>query len=183
MTIEEKAKAYDEALKVLHKYDGANIVLSQSLKEEMFPELAESEDERIRKEMIKVIRKEAKEFPSSIIAENASSWIAWLEKQGEQKLLIEKLPEEMKTIGESLGFTTQEESDKYNQMVSDLIMSDGNKGEQKSAWSEEDDRILNGLISSLARIGANTRTDSTSINYTFPREINWLKSLKQRIGG
>ncbi len=49
------------------------------------------------------------------------------------------------------------------------------------AWSEEDERILNGLISSLARIGANTRTDSTSINYTFPREINWLKSLKGRV--
>ena len=50
-------------------------------------------------------------------------------------------------------------------------------------WNKEDERILNSLISSLVRIGANTRTDSTSINYTFPREINWLKSLKQRMGG
>lgn len=49
-----------------------------------------------------------------------------------------------------------------------------------STWSKEDERILNGLISSLVRIEANTRTDSTSINYTFPREINWLKALKQR---
>ena len=57
--------------------------------------------------------------------------IAWLEKQGEQKLPIEKLPEEMKTIGESLGFTTQEECDEYNQIVSGLIMSDDNKEEQK----------------------------------------------------
>ena len=54
-----------------------------------------------------------------------------LEKQGEQKLPIEKLSEEMKTIGESLGFTTQEECDRYNQMVTDLIMSDDDKGEQK----------------------------------------------------
>lgn len=55
------------------------------------------------------------------------------------------------------------------------------KIEQKSAeWSEEDEKILNGLISSLVRIEANTRTDSTSINYTFPREIAWLKSLKER---
>ena len=52
-------------------------------------------------------------------------------KKGQQKLPIEKLPEEMKTIGESLGFTTQEECDEYNQMVSDLIMSDNNKEEQK----------------------------------------------------
>ena len=49
LSIEEKAKCYDEALKVLHKYDGANIMFTQDLKEEMFPELKESEDERIRK--------------------------------------------------------------------------------------------------------------------------------------
>lgn len=52
LTIEEKAKAYDEALKVLHKYDSANIMFTQDLKEEMFPELKESEDERIRKEIV-----------------------------------------------------------------------------------------------------------------------------------
>ena len=46
------------------------------------------------------------------------------EKQDEQELPIEKLPEEMKTIGESLGLTTQEECDEYNKMVSDLIMSE-----------------------------------------------------------
>ena len=54
-----------------------------------------------------------------------------IEKQGEQKLPIEMLPEEMKTIGESLGFTTQEECDEYNQMVSNLIMSDDNKDKTK----------------------------------------------------
>ena len=53
------------------------------------------------------------------------------EKQGEQNLQIEKLPSEMKTIGESLGFITQEECDEYNQMVSDLIMSDSNNIEPK----------------------------------------------------
>lgn len=129
LTIEEKAKAYDEALKVLHKYDGANIMFSQSLKEEMFPELAESEDERIRKEILSFLR-EGKPYycPNSI---KRQEWAAWLEKQGEQKLPIEKLPSETKTIGKSLGFTTQEDCDRYNQMVSDLIMSDDDKGEQK----------------------------------------------------
>lgn len=53
-------------------------------------------------------------------------------KPAQQKLPIEKLPEEMKTIGESLGFTTQEECDEYNQIVSDLIMSGDNMEEQKS---------------------------------------------------
>ena len=52
----------------------------------IFPELKESEDERIRKEMIEILEKEARDFPSSVIAEKSNSWIAWLEKQGSQNL-------------------------------------------------------------------------------------------------
>ena len=67
-------------------------------------------------------------------------------KKIEQKLPIEKLPSETKTIGESLGFTTQEECDKYNQMVTDLIMSDDDKGELKSAetveWSPQEENYI-----------------------------------------
>ena len=49
---------------------------------------------------------------------------------------------------------------------------------QKQWWSEEDEKIINGLIDSLTRISLNTRTDSTSPNYSFYREIDWLKSLR-----
>ena len=80
LSIEQKAKAYDEALKVLHKYDGANIMFTQDLKEEMFPELIEeSEDEKIRKSIIAIINN---------YVDNSNTFkpkmIAWLEKQGEQ---------------------------------------------------------------------------------------------------
>lgn len=79
LSIEQKTKAYDEALKVLHKYDGANIMFSQSLKEEMFPELKESKDEKTRSEIIRFIQMEVDDE----IVRN--KWIAWIEKQGEQK--------------------------------------------------------------------------------------------------
>lgn len=79
LSIEQKAKAYDEALKVLHKYDGANIMFSQSLKEEMFPELKESEDEKTRAEIVRFIQMEVKD---EIVG---NKWLAWLEKQAEQK--------------------------------------------------------------------------------------------------
>ena len=79
LTIEQKAKAYDEALKVLHKYDGANIMFTQDLKEEMFPELKESEDERTRKEIVRFIQMEVEDKTVG------NKWLAWLEKQGEQK--------------------------------------------------------------------------------------------------
>lgn len=75
LSIEQKAKAYDEALKVLHKYDGANIMFSQSLKEEMFPELKESEDEKTRAEIIRFIQMEVE---NEIVV---NKWLAWLEKQ------------------------------------------------------------------------------------------------------
>lgn len=77
LTIEQKAKAYDEALKVLHKYDGANIMFTQDLKEEMFPELKESEDERTRKEIVRFIRMEVED---EIVG---NKWLAWIEKQKE----------------------------------------------------------------------------------------------------
>ena len=86
MTQEQKAKAYDEALKVLHKYDGANIMFTQDLKEEMFPEIRESEDERIRKKLISYFSAvkgfSTLEYNYGISNEDA---IAWLEKQGKQK--------------------------------------------------------------------------------------------------
>ena len=53
--------------------------------EQIFPELRESEDEKIRQEIIEIIRETSKEFPSSTIADKSNTWISWLEKQGEQK--------------------------------------------------------------------------------------------------
>ena len=78
LTTEEKAKAYDKALKVLHKYDGANIMFSQSLKEEMFPELKESEDDRIREEIIEYFKNYSGGDNVSI---KFPEWLGWLEKQ------------------------------------------------------------------------------------------------------
>lgn len=56
------------------------------------------------------------------------------------------------------------------------------KGEKPATWSDEDEKMFRGLSNALARISSNTRTDSTSVNYTFFAEIDWLKSLKDRIG-
>lgn len=82
LSIEQKAKRYDEALKVLHKYDGANIMFTQDLKEEMFPELKQSDDERIRKELLEHCKNQAKPYiQTGNKCPQIESWIAWLEKQ------------------------------------------------------------------------------------------------------
>ena len=163
MTTEEKARAYDKALNIAREildHTSENYLCTHLTKEDIkdmyirfFPELEESEDEKIRKSLISYLHGLGEfDYPDK---KTYNDWLKWvekqksyvspqmvadaylrgcneteeklLEKQGEQKLQIEKLPSEIKTIGESLDFTTQEECDEYNQMVSDLIMSDGDK--------------------------------------------------------
>ena len=129
-----------------------------------FPELKESGDERIRNfliDFIKVCSWTEKKDQGWPLREEC---IAWLEKQGE------KLPFEMKTVSESLGFATQKECDYYNKMVTDLIMSDDGKGEQKPAWSEEDELMLVSIIQTLKLTNGSAQM-----------KIDWLKSLKERI--
>ena len=60
--------------------------ISQEVAEKYFPELAESEDEKIRKEIIDFATK-ANNGVTSILANNYNfnKWIAWLEKKAEQK--------------------------------------------------------------------------------------------------
>lgn len=91
MSIEEKAKAYDEALKYARFYYTDGDEDMKMMMKTCFPVLVEeSEDEKIRKwcishfkECINVIKDndEYKEYLSNKV-------IAWLEKQGEQKPIV-----------------------------------------------------------------------------------------------
>jgi hypothetical protein len=82
MTQEEKAKAYDEAIKRAKEAAEKGMV-SHNFVSDIFPELAESEDEKIRKALIEVV----KESSEILEKKNQERMIAWLEKQGEQKPL------------------------------------------------------------------------------------------------
>ena len=89
MTIEEKAKAYDEALERMKSWMRGEhpecFTEAQKAAEFIFPELKESEDEKVRKEIIAVFKGEI----SYTSEEDAQKYIAWLEKQGEEKPLPE----------------------------------------------------------------------------------------------
>ena len=84
MTQEEKAKAYDEALlraksKIKNNKDH---ILYEDDVIEIFPELKESEDEKIRKDLIQWID----EFPDTIWRGHyKKDVLTWLKKQGERK--------------------------------------------------------------------------------------------------
>ena len=80
MTEKEKAKAYDEALKkasAAHKDEDRHL---KATLERIFPELKESEDEKIRKEIISILR-------NAYWTSNRNRFnklVAWLEKQGKK---------------------------------------------------------------------------------------------------
>lgn len=79
MTIEQKAKAYDEALKVAHRlYEQGTITESLSY---IFPELKESEEGKVRKALIEMVHDTTGDslwVDYNIHKEEA---LAWLEKQ------------------------------------------------------------------------------------------------------
>lgn len=86
LTIEEKAKAYDRALanakeQAIDGYLDAVAVI------DIFPELAESEDERIKKNIIATIHL----YYGEPLEDEAKEMIAWLEKQGEHSNFLSKI--------------------------------------------------------------------------------------------
>lgn len=95
MTIEEKAKAYDKALEIARQYynDKAMPIGTNFKLEKMFPVLTESEDERIKKKVIGVLKLNIAGAESQMQASRGvdrtfeiyacNKVIAWLEKQGE----------------------------------------------------------------------------------------------------
>ena len=96
MTIEQKAKAYDEALekaKKLQKTCDSQAVVGWC--EFLFPELAESEDERMLREIRRYIKEQGDKptgLPNGTAA--VADMIAWLEKQGKSSDQIHYWTEE-----------------------------------------------------------------------------------------
>lgn len=80
LSIEEKAKRYDEAIEKLHEIITMDNkpVNPKEIGEYLFPELEESEDERIRKQIISFLKEFEYDHYRCL---DFSSWIAWLENQ------------------------------------------------------------------------------------------------------
>lgn len=90
MTNNEKAKAYDKALKKASTaYKDEDRHLKATL-ERIFPELKEDDDEKIKKDLIQWVD----EFPDTIWRGHyKKDIIAWLEEQGDKDKLIQELGE------------------------------------------------------------------------------------------
>jgi hypothetical protein len=88
LSIEQKARAYDEAIERANSLLSSN-ELGNAWIYKLLPELREPEDERIRKEIIEQINLLKSATLSDLKDKQFNSWIAWLEKQGKNKDILE----------------------------------------------------------------------------------------------
>ena len=81
LTVEEKAKLYDEAIEVIRKCEtdkyGCVIGIKPS---DIFPELKEGEDEKIVASLIGHLKACRKNTRSEVMLDEYAKWIAWLEQ-------------------------------------------------------------------------------------------------------
>ena len=128
-------KKYKETLERAKELLKTSVAYDRFTIERIFPELKENEDERIRKGITSILEhyKENGECVCPYPFISIDEAIAWLEKQGEKKPIIEMITPE-----ESLGI----DSETYNKIVNDCIF-----GENKPKF-----KVGNWVISTLPGI-------------------------------
>ena len=169
---------YNEALERARKeykthesFNGFRVMLLH-----IFPELEESDDERIRKKLLKMFND--MERDESILDEyglDKLKTIAWLEKQGES---VEINPTEFDTRLQGTYQTPDEIIEECHQdnadRIIDIITEHGNPSE----WNEVDENECNHILKILNLVAEEQETKGYN---NLIGSVNWLKSIKDRI--
>ena len=173
MTTEEKAKAYDKTIEKLRDfyrdYDTVSCLIG--VKDELanlFPELRESEDEKVRKALLDYF----KWNPNGQLLNEFSNRevFAWLENQSEQKS-VEWHREDEQNLNACLGYIPDEFLRRW---LTDVI----HIKYDKTAWSEEDEGFLDSALWHIK----NSITNGKIKAFVECPLSTWLKSLKERVG-
>ena len=195
LSIEEKAKAYDEAIKRLRNAfcdnnsrmceEYRNAVLK--IIEPIFPELKESEDEKIRKWIIDYFKENNAALAFSGISNE--SVIAWLEKQGEQKPVELPKGEDYgidglyaaidilkKTLGKVDGYQTDDGILEHKCAITAVKKLYNQK---PAEWSEEDKTGLRDALWAIQQARAIAKDENDMGNLWYAE--HWLESLKDRV--
>lgn len=192
---EKKYKEVLDNANVIHKAGNKDI---KQIMEQLFPELKESEDERIRKELLEHCKNQAKPYiQTGNKCPQIQSWIAWLEKNDEKTkgwseedkgnlLDVKCVIDEVWHDGKSTMCSKEELKDLWEWL--DIIWQKVEYPQSTQEWTQEDEAFRN-LIIDIIRVGhpgglftinesdvdiflSNTVSDK--------RVINWLKSLGSR---
>ena len=167
-------KAYKEAIK------RAKAMIEVAEKEEevyksaitIFPELAESEDERIRKVLIDLVKCNERSGYTLLNNVTTDSILAWLEKQGKHKDYYTK----QELIDMGFSFTLNGDIVTPDKMMEDMkkyLAWLEKQCEQKPKWTEEDSLMIDSIIDTMKWLEGKGATNM---------KIDWLKSLKKRMG-
>ena len=97
LSIEEKAKAYDIALDKIKRLLGTGSNCSREELEYVFPELKESEDDKVEKAIFGVVYDSDNELWGGYDV-SKSDVLAWLEKQGEKDEEISVLKDQIESL-------------------------------------------------------------------------------------
>lgn len=154
MDYEKKYKILVERIKGDYAaYKSVQDIAGMDALESIFPELSESEDEKIRKELLDIIQKSYELGGFTLNSKkDLERYVSWLEKQKEQKTADDRYME-----GYMRGI-----------------------GEQKPAeWSEEDEKMCEEAIRHI-RYALCEQDGSYSDDEPV---LKWIKSLKDRIKG
>ena len=184
MTEEQKAKKYDEALGWMRKVYPTLTGADKEDAEHYFPELKESEDERIRKEILEDIRN-VKAISSEEYRKKADRWIAWLEKQKEQKPAEWSeedeigLEETMWCVNEAVQ-NAKTESEKQNAKTAENWLK-SLRPQPKQEWSEEDEEMFDEALAGVL-LARNRMNDTGCIGLAerFEKAYKWLESFRPR---
>lgn len=143
----------------------------------IMPELKESDNEKIRKDLLNHLYAGANNKTIIADADDYKKWANWLEKQGEQK------PTDLRTwkyivdavLTERNGIGQYIDSPWTEYMAKKLQKRFGTIEQKPVEWSEEDDGILTTIIN---EIYACKREAQSYEHKNYDRQINWLKSLR-----
>ena len=176
MSLEEKARAYDEALEKAKFYHGNCPSEPERKKlEKMFPVLRESEDDGIADELIKALRSMSVglQYALFLTEEKKQRWLAWLEKQKEYRWYStavkdgdddEKIRKKLIALINWSG-TPWDGRDKDKFIV---YLTKEKQKEQKPAWSEEDDVMF--------KTAKKIIWESEASDGTTNKVISWLEN-------
>ena len=164
--MEDYKKKYEDALERAKEELGSGCFNKGSI-EYIFPELKESEDERIRKALLNEFTHLLSKGCNKFAGLENEDIITWLEKQGEIEL------EKPITIGK------RQLTGKAAELAKEVTPESLEETKEKmlaetSKWTEEDEKMLNDAIGAVWAADYYTYDDKQEIE-------NWLKSVKERV--
>ena len=179
MDYEKKYKEALEKARRLQNGEGVEVLQGDSIVEALFPELKESEDEKIRSEIMQYLWDlYHKDFcPPTPSIDTCDKWLAWLEKQGDVSKAYELGFTEGKRIKNKEWLEKQGEQKPTDKGQTNKNLQDNDfrrMFEQKPIeWSEEDLICLGYLADFVDKNGDDFYGENK------PNVVKWIRSFAE----